>query len=161
MIPDIRWITPMYGFGRDCGHIGVSDRARAVLQEMANELVDTPRLVAIYIPEGTEDIYQAGGMRGRVVGGVRLVEMPPRRRVEDYFYEDWDGSLRWPIGWPCKVVYAPDESECPVLRQHVEYLFGPGNFGSYVSRFQHGPFELEPDMRERLNRCFTQFEQIK
>lgn len=106
MIPDIRWITPLYGFGLDCEHIGVPERARAPLQEMASLLVEASGLVAIYIPEGTEDIYQAGGMRGRVVGAVRLVKMPPRRRVEDYYYEDWDGSLRWPIGWPCEVVYA-------------------------------------------------------
>ena len=80
--------------------------------------------------------------------------------MEDYYYDDWDGSRRWPIGWPCETVYAPEETECPFLREHVEHLFGPGSFGSYVARFQHGPFELEPAMRERLNRDFAQFEQI-
>lgn len=133
---------------------------RVRLQEMANELVGTPGLVAIYIPEGTEDVYQPGDMRGRIVGAVRLVKMPSHRKMEDYFYDDWDGSRRWPIGWPCKVVYAPDLSECPFLRQHVEHLFGPGIFGSYVSRFQQGPFELELAIRERLNRDFAQFQQV-
>ena len=160
MIPDIRWITPLYGFGPDIEHIGVPEQSRNKLQEMANLLIGTPGLVAIYIPEGTDDIYQAGIRRGRVVGAVRLVEIPSGRRMEDYFYEDWDGTLRWPIGWPCEAVYAPDISACHVLRQHVESLFGPGNFASYVSRFQQGPFELEPDMQERLNRCFAQLERI-
>ncbi len=161
MFPDIRWITPLYGFGSDCEHIGVPENARAPLQEMADELVGTSGLAAIYIPEGTEEVYEAGAMRGRVVGAVQLVKMPPRRKMEDYFYDDWDGSRRWPIGWPCNVVYAPNESECPFLRDHVEHLFGSGSFGSYVSRFQHGPFELEPAMRERLNRDFGGFEQVE
>jgi hypothetical protein len=160
MLPDIRWITPLYGFGPDCQHIGVPENARARLQEMADELIGTTRLVAIYIPEGTEDVYEPGGLRGRVVGAVRLVKMPQRRKMEDYYYDDWDGSRRWPIGWPCKVVYAPNEPECPFLREHVEHLFGPGSFGGYVSRFQHGPFKLEPAMREAINRDFAQFEQI-
>lgn len=151
----------MFGFGRDCDHIGVPENARATLLEMTDELIGTSGLIAIYIPEGTEDIYEPGGMRGRVVGAVKLVKIPPRRKMEDYFYDDWDGSRRWPIGWPCKVVYAPDEFDCPFLREHVEHLFDSGNFGSYVSRFQHGPFELEPAMRDRLNRDFAQFEQIE
>ena len=160
MFPDIRWIIAQYGFGPDETHIGVPENGRARLQELANELVRTSGLVAIYVPEGTEDIYQPGEMRGRVVGAVQLVEMPPRRKMEDYFYDDWDGSRRWPIGWPCEAVYAPAESKCPLLREHVEYLFGSGSFGNYVSRFQHGPFRLEPTMRGRLNRDFAQFEPI-
>src|SRR5207244_9732157 len=138
-------------------HIGVPENARAPLQQMADDLVGSSRLVAIYIPEGTEDVYEPGGMRGRVVGAVRPLKMPPRRRMEDYFYDDWDGSRRWPIGWPCKVVYAPDDSECPSFREHIEHLFGSGTFGNYVSRFQHGPFQLERNVRERLNRDFSQF----
>lgn len=161
MLPDIRWITPLYGFELSCKHIGVPENARARLQSMANELIGGAGLVAIYIPEGTEDVYEAGRLRGRVVGAVRLVEMPPSRRMEDYFYDDWDGSRRWPIGWPCDVVFAPDESECPTLREHVEHFFGPSSLGGYVSRFQYGPFELEPVMREGLNRDFARFEPIE
>jgi hypothetical protein len=160
MFPDIQWITPLYGFGMECQHIGVPENARTQLQRMADELVGEPGLVAIYIPEGTEDVYEARHMRGRVVGAVRLVAMPPERQMEDYFYDDWDGSRRWPIGWPCGVVFAPDCTECPSLREHVEHLFGPGSFGGYVSRFQHGPFELEVAMRDRLSRDFAHFEPI-
>ena len=159
--PDIRWITPLYGFGSECTHIGVPESARAVLHEMANELIGTTGLVAIYIPEATADVYQPGGMRGRVVGAVRFVPMPRGRRMEDYFYDDWDGSRRWPIGWPCEVVYAPDVEECPLFREHVEHLHGPYSFGGYVSRFQHGPFEMELAMRERLNRDFAGLERLE
>lgn len=160
MMADIRWITPLYGFGPDIEHIGVPEQSRNKLQEMVNILIGTSGLVATYIPEGTDEIYRAGIMRGKVVGAVRLLGMPSGRSMEDYFYEDWDGTLRWPIGWPCEAVYAPDISECPVLRQHVESLFGPGNFASYVSRFQQGPFELEPNMQVRLNSYFAQFQRI-
>jgi len=160
MFPDIRWIIAQYGFGPGETHIGVPENARVALQEMANQLVGGPGLVAVYIPEGTEEVYEPGGMRGRVVGAARLVRMPRGRRMEDYFYRDWDESLRWPIGWPCEAVYAPEESACPLLREHVEHLFGPGSFGGYVARFQHGPFDLEPAMRERLNRDFAEFETL-
>jgi len=157
MFPDIQWITPLYDFGPDYEHIGVPENAREPLIEMANELVGTSGLVAIYIPEGTKDVYAPGGMRGRVVGAVRLVEMPPLRRMEDYYNDDLDGTRRWPIGWPCQPLHAPEESQCPSLREHVEHLFGPSSFGGYVRRFQHGPFRLEGAMRERLNRDFGQF----
>ncbi len=160
MEPDIRWIAAQYGFGPDKTRIAVPENARAVLTEMSRELIGTSGLVAIYLPEGAEDVYQPRGKRGRVVGAVRLVPMPPRRRIEDYFCDDWDGSRRWPIGWSCEVVFVPEESECPFLREHVEHHFGPGRFGGYVARFQHGPFELDRAMREALNRDFTQFERI-
>jgi hypothetical protein len=160
MFPDIRWITPVYNFDAACDHVGVPENARASLQRMANDLIGTRGLVAQYVPQTTEDVYEPGDMRGRVVGAVRLVKMPPGRKMEDYYYDDWDGTRRWPLGWPCEVVYAPDESQCPFLREHVEHLFGPGSFASYVSRFQHGPFLLEPTMQERLNRDFALFEPL-
>jgi hypothetical protein len=100
-------------------------------------------------------------MCGRVVGAVRLVKIPGRRRMEDYYYENLDGVRQWPIGWPCKAVYAPDVVECPFLRDHVEHLHGLGSFPHYVARFQYGPFELETNMRERLNRDFAEFERIE
>ena len=159
MLPDIRWIIAQYGFGPDETHLGVPENARDRLKEMENELVGSSGLVAIYIPEGTENDYNPWGKRGRVVGAARLVDMPPNGKMEDYFYRDLDGSLRWPIGWPCEAVYALEESECPSLREYVEHLFGPGSFRGYVRRFHElGPFRLEPAMREALNRDFAQFE---
>jgi hypothetical protein len=159
MAPDIRWITPLYSFSEGCTHIGTPESARRILKDMADELVGTAGLVAIYVPEGTEDVYESVGQRGRVVGAVRLLKMPSRRKLEDYFYDDWDGSRRWPIGWPCEAVYAPDETLCPTLREHAEHL--SWHFGGYVSRFQFGPFPLEPLMRDRLNRDFAQFSRLR
>ena len=61
---------------------------------MGAELPGTDGLVAIYIPEGTDEAYQPGKMRGRVVGAVRLLPMPLGNPVTDYFYRDLDNSLR-------------------------------------------------------------------
>jgi hypothetical protein len=68
------------------------------------ELSGNDDLVAIYIPEGTDEAYQPGKRRDRVVGAVRLLPMPRGKSVTDYFYRDLDGSLRWPFGWPREAV---------------------------------------------------------
>lgn len=161
MNPDIRWITAVYGVPetRDekRSHIAVPDNARSKLHEMAAELVGTSKLVALYVPEGTEDVYKAGDKCGRVIGLVQLVEMPKGKTIEDFFYNDWGGTRRWPVGWPCHVVCNPPPVECPQLREHVESLIGEKVFGGYVKRFKIGPFRLEPEMRARLNRDFAAF----
>lgn len=161
MQPDIRWIEAVYGApapGNDnCTHIAVPDNARAALKEMARDLVGTDGLVALYVPIGTEDVYSPGAKRGRIICAVQLVAMPPGKVVEDYFYDDWDGSRRWPIGWPARLVYSPPIGECPILKEHVESLFGSGSFSSYTARFQHGPFALEQAMQDRLNADFSVF----
>lgn len=152
-----RWIEPLYGFEPGIDHIAVPASAEGVLHEMADELVGTDDLIAIYIPEGTENVYGAGAMKGRVVGAVRLLEMPEAGKVSDYFYADWDGTLRWPVGWPCEAVYAPPVAECPILRTQVEYVLNQSAFQPYVARFQHGPFRLERKMAERLDTLFAEF----
>ena len=161
MTANITWIAPAFGFGDDIEHLGAPETARASLLEIGNTLVGTDELVAIYIPESTEDVYQVSSMRGRIVGAVRMIEMPNGDSVDDYYYNDWDGTRRWPIGWPCEAVYAPSVDESPVFREHIEHLFGDGNFGPYVSRFQRGPFMLEQQARDCLNRDFSEFEQIE
>jgi hypothetical protein len=80
--------------------------------------------------------------------------------MRDYFYRDWDESMRWPIGWPCKAVYAPDVSQCRALRSLVDELFGPQSFQPYVGRFQLGPFELERPMANRLDSIFAGFSKL-
>ena len=159
----IRWIHPLYGFGADQTHIAAPESARKTLTAMAADMIGSQDLVAIYVPEGTEDVYLTGAAsvaRGRVVGAVRLPALPLGRRLEDYYFDDWDGSRRWPIGWPCEVVYAPPLDQCPLLRDHVELLFGSGSFGSYVARFQKGSFSLEPKMQARLSKDFEAFKPI-
>lgn len=146
-----RWITPLYGFSPDIAHIGVPATAQQQLQTMASELAGTNDLVAVYIPEGTEDVYAPGNMRGRIVGAVRLLKMPRRKTIADYSYQDWDGALRWPIRWPCTAVLAPPELLCPTLRTLVDLVFRrPGSFAPYVARFLTGPFRLEPQMTDAL-----------
>lgn len=155
MQPDIRWIKPTYGApipdGDKLTQIEVPEMARATLKEMARELVGTNGLVALYVPLGTEDVYSPGVMRGRIICAVELLAMPPDKKLEDFFSTDWDGSRRWPIGWPARLIYSPPVAECPFLKEHVESLFGSGSFSSYAARLHVGPFRLEQAMRDRLN----------
>lgn len=152
-----RYLAPLYGFSSDQTHIAVPDLGEAKLLQMAHDLVGSDDLVAIYIPEGTEEVYQPGNRRGRVVGGVRLVPMPKGRSIRDYFFHDWDGSLRWPVGWPCRPVYAPAVEECPVLRSIVDAVHGPNSFQPYVARLQSGPFSLDRRVADRLDAWFGAF----
>src|SRR5207249_1236657 len=117
--------------------------------------------VAIYIPEGTAEAYEPGDKRGRVVGGVQLLPMPRGKVMRDYFYKDWDGTMRWPLGWPCKAVYAPEVSQCRHLRSLVEEIWShPNFFQLFVARFQLGPFTIEHRMADKLDRLFAQFPKL-
>jgi hypothetical protein len=136
-------------------HVAASDVAEDTLLEMGRTLVGTDDLVAIYVPQGTEAAYQPGTQKGRVVGAVRLVAMPDGKTIHDYFHRDLDGSLRWPIGWPCEVVYAPPVDRCPVLRSLVDKHHGANAFQPYVARFHMGPFRLDPKMAKELTAFFA------
>jgi hypothetical protein len=155
-----RYIEPMFGFAANQTHVCVPVGAESSLDAMVEDLRGTEDLIAVYIPEGTQDVYRAGAMRGRVVGAVRLVDMPPGKSREDYFYKDWDGTLRWPVGWPCKAVYAPPVAECPVLRTLVDKLHGANSFQPYVARFQKGPFRLDLKMANELADRFARFPKL-
>ena len=155
-----RYIQPLYGYDAGISHIAVPETGEKQLRTMAEDLSGKNNdLVAIYIPEGTGEAYEPGDKRGRVVGGVRLLPMPRGKVIRDYFYKDWDQTMHWPVGWPCKAVYAPDDvSQCPHLRALVEELWSrPDSFQPYVARFQLGPFELDHRMAEKLDRVFAQF----
>jgi hypothetical protein len=167
MFPDIQWIVPMYRFGRDIDRISVRSNARNSLLEMANRLVGTPGLVAIYtprtvvIPQNAEEGWAPRRVPGCVVGAVRPLSMPTGQWVENYPCPDLDGSDRWPIGWPCEVVYELPATECPALRDHVARLSPPISFQEYVLRFnQRGLFELEPVIQMSLNEVFARCEAI-
>ena len=160
----IKYIEPLYGFAADIRHISVgeSSKAQRTLVKMGQLLPGTADLVGIYIPEMTEDPYRPGKQKGRIVGAVRLVPMPVESSIQDYHYHDVvDGSLRWPIGWPCETVYAPPTDQCPYLRTLVDDLFGRGAFAPYVKRFQQGPFKLEPRMVEALTTLFSRFPPLR
>jgi hypothetical protein len=149
-----RYLVPLYGFDPATPHVAVPPGAESQLQRMAGELAGTDRLIAIYVPEGTDDVYEVGAMRGRVVGAARLLPMPSGKTIRDYFYEDWEGKRRWPLGWPCEAVYAPSVETCPVLRSLVDMLHGANSFQPYVARLQHGPVELDGKMARELEKRF-------
>ena len=154
---DLRYIEPLYGFEPSIDHIAVGDNAKArdTLLEMGRVLPNSNHLVAIYIPESTDAAYQPGLKSGRVIGAVRLLPMPKNSAVTDYFYPDIDGSLRWPIGWPCEAIYAPSIEECVYLRTVIDLLYPPHSFAPYVKRFQTGPFRLERPVAVKLMEYFS------
>lgn len=147
----IVYLEAMYGLGRDQEYIAVPGNAVDKLKQMADRLVGKDDLIAIYIPEGTDDVYQVGNRRGRIAGAVKLLPMPPGKTINDYYFLDlMTQKKRWPVGWPCKVVFAPPDDQCPVLRTLVELHYGPGNFQPFVSRLQYGPVDLDPKMAKAL-----------
>jgi hypothetical protein len=156
MNPDIRWITAAYGTATNRTHIAVQASARTLVLEMARELAGTTGLVAVYVPEGTPDEYKtADHRRGRVIEVVKLLPLPPGRKLEDYFYENVEKKRQWPIGLPCKQVCAPPVADCPFLRDIFESHYGKSQFGSYTAKFKHlGPFRLDDKMRASLNAVF-------
>ncbi len=151
----ILFLEAMYGFEADHGHIAVPAMAEDKLKEMVARLVGTDDLVAIYVPEGTEDVYRPGDKRGRVMGAVKLLPMPSGKSIRDYYYDDWEKTRRWPVGWPCQVVFAPPIGKCPRLRDLVESLHGPGMFQPYVARLQYGPIGLDAKMAKALFEIFS------
>lgn len=162
-MPSIRYLLAHYGFSPEHPHIAVPSGAREVIQKIGEELSGTQDLIAIYIPEGTEDHYNPGKARGRLVGTVRLLSMPIGDSVESYFYGDWANPKRWPFGWPCKVVHAPSVDESPSLREHVETELGPGAFGGFVSPFQRGPIPLYryEGLKLRIERDFAALGEVE
>lgn len=148
-----RFLTPLYGFSSGIRHVAVVQEAEKQLRDMG-ALVGSNHLVAIYVPEGTEDVYQPGNRRGRVVGSVKLKAMPPDKTIGDFFEKDWDGSLRWPIGWPCEAVHSPTPGNCPTLRSLVVEVHGPNAFNPYVRRLRNGPIELDQKMAKKLEKWF-------
>lgn len=160
MSEKIKWLTPVFGFDADVPHVGVQKNGWDALHKLKDDLLGSGHLVGFYVPEGTEDRYQPGEQRGRVVGAARLVEMPAGRTPHDYWYNDWDGSRRWPYGWPCTVVYAPKADEGPILRYLVDSLHPGKPYADYVQPFRHGPFKLGFRMSEKLTAIFSAFPRL-
>src|SRR6266849_5673622 len=122
----IRYIHAGYGLEPELDHIAVPAESEKRLRGMADKLVGTEGLIAIYVPLTTPEIY--GGampMRGKIVGAVKLLPMPTGRNVRDYYFEDWtDGKRRWPVGWPCEVVLYPRPEARFDLKPVVELVHG-------------------------------------
>ena len=160
---DLRYIEPLYGFGPDIDHIAVGDnaKARTTLSEMGQELPRTDRLIAIYIPEFTDEAYQPGLQSGRVVGAVRLLPMPLDRAITDYFYHDVDGSLRWPFGWPCEAIYAPPVEECVYLRTVVTWCSVRAVSHRMLNAFKPDHSGSNSGVAAELMRYFDRFQPIR
>ncbi len=150
----ISYIAPDYGFDEKITHIGAPENAKKNLEMMGQAIAGSNQLVAIYIPLGTDDAYQVNNARGIVVGTVKLLPMPNTKTINDYFYKDFDGSLRWPIGWPCEAIHFPDFSTCKYLRSLVDKVHGPNSFQAYTSKFQQGPFELDRKVKIEIEKEF-------
>ena len=160
----IKWLQALYDFGPHLNHIAVTVDVRRKLVKMAECLAGTEDLVGIYIPEGTQDVYKPGAMRGRIVGAVRLLKMPEGKGIEDYFYHDWDqhdgnpewdGTARWSVGWPCQTVLCPQPEMAPALRSLVEVAHPGAAFGTYVAQFQQGPIQLGFPMIQAITRAMV------
>ncbi len=150
----IRYIHPLYDFDAGITHVAVPEIGLNSLRGMAQNLVGTNDLAAIYIPEGTSEAYSERNKHGRVVGTASLLPMPPGHSESDYYYDDPIETVRrWPFGWPCKAVHSPPIEQCPYLRGLVERIHGP-DFRPYVARFQFGPFELDRRMSDTLAEYF-------
>jgi len=152
-----RYFEAFYGFSPTMSYIAVSKSARAKLDRMAEELLRSGDLIAIYVPIGSDPCYPAAkGLGGRVVGSVRLIPMPLAGSVEDYFHDDpVTGQRRWPIGWPCEVVDAPPTEHQPMLRDLVHKVYnGKVDFSAYTDSFRTGPFKISRDMSAAIARCF-------
>jgi hypothetical protein len=154
------WLLGHYGFGSGHPHIAVPSGARAKLTQMSDELLKTGDLVGIYIPEGTDNVYEVGAMKGRIAGAVRLLPMPNGRHPEDYVYRDYDQAPdevpRWPFGWPCQVVLEIDPEAVQTLRTLVELAHPKTTFGVYAAQFLQGPVRLGPEMRQQVNKVMVE-----
>ncbi len=152
----ICWLQALCRFGEDCGHIAVPEMGLARLREMADEIVESNDLVAIYVPEGPATAYESEEKLGRVVGTVKLVPMPFGRSEHDYQCPDpMDQYLRWPYGWPCRVVHAPQPHQCPLLSDLVKEAYGPGAaFRPFVAPLCYAPMRLVAEMSRILERYF-------
>ena len=151
----VRWLLAHYGFSSKHSHIAVPANARGKLMQMVGKMSGTDDLVGIYVPEGADDVYEAGAMKGRIVGAVRLLPMPPGKRPEDYFYHDIlqtpNETPRWPFGWPCAVVLNINPESITTLRTLVCMAHPRTSFGAYAVQFQQGPLELGFEMSMNVN----------
>jgi hypothetical protein len=140
-------------------HIAVPEPAREKLLEMSRALAGRDDLIAIYILEGTEEVYEPGNKRDRIAEAVRLLHIPAGKGIDDFAIfawdensgnPDWDGKARWSVGWPCEVVLASAPERCPTLRTLVGIVHPRAQFSSYVAAFQRGPLRLYPEMEQAI-----------
>ena len=151
----ISWLTCVFGFEKDTPHIsipnGPNDNGVKILGKMADKLVGTDELIALYIPLSVDTKVwpHAKDKNGRIVGTAKLIEKPEDMKIEDYYCLDWseldkNGNpvKRWPIGWPCEVVHYLKKDECINFR-HIVETNTENSFDQWTAGLQSGPREIK------------------
>lgn len=148
---EITHLKAMFGLDPSEGYVSTPRGTEGQFLRVARQIQGhADQLLAIYVPETTRPVYCSPEFIGRVVGAVRLLPLPEGREPQDYNFLDFDGTNRWPVGWPCEVVAAPPVTKCPRLKDLVAAVFPQYTFAQYTARLEHGPFPLEKKMARRL-----------
>lgn len=156
----ISWIQPLFHHEEKSKYtiVGVAKQQKQQLLTMASKLVSSGDLLATYIPESTDYSYTVGGMHGRVMNLLTMLPMPEDKTIESYPQMDTlSGKIRWPYGWPCKVVCSPPVLECCRLRDVIDSVHGFNSFGSWSAQFKKGPIFLSQKERKVLMAYFQPY----
>ncbi len=145
-------ISPVFSYDDVADRFCLTSQCRPKLEDIgrretaANEGYNAG-LVAIYVTEDPERNYSGPPATfGRVVALVRPSPMPHGKQVTDYnsgCRELIRNQLvdRWPIGWPCKVVFFSPYGG-PVLRDAVKVAFGRSDYHAFAHQMLQGPIDL-------------------
>jgi len=147
------YATVDFRTGENRTHIGVPKSGKDDLEEMLHDVGGNDGPVALYVPESAPE-RTPREWRGKVVGLARASRLPRGKNIHDYGYPDLDGSIRWPIGFPCELVCRPDEKACPTLREIVESCGTPNNFRYHTKRLHLGSLGLDAFMEDALGEHF-------
>lgn len=165
MVLPIRWITAIYrvteGESEELRtHIGVPESGRDELQRMLDTATVSEVLVALYLPKSTPKEYEPGPRSGKVVGIAKVKSLPRRKRVEDFGYPDTGGDMKWPIGFPCEVIYYPGESDCPSLEDLVKLSGDITRVSDYRRGVHRGPVRLSRLLQDTISDHFERLERV-
>ncbi len=129
-------------------HLSVPAIGETALTEIGKAIAGTDDLVAIFMTK-----QGPPKLRGRICRLVQVRPMPTGQSIADF--ADYRKPQRWPIGWPCRVVAAPQPADCPRLRDVVAEV-GEESFESLMGRLRCGPHRLTPRMGEVLAKYFPE-----
>jgi hypothetical protein len=144
-------LSPVFSVDRNCTEFCVTAQAQRNLETVCHRLLtrEGGALVGLYITENPEAAYNSNSPEfGRVAAVVRPLPMPAGQTVQGFpsgCLEYRGGTLvdRWPVGWPCEVVfYSPRGG--PVLRDAVYAALGVSDYASFAMQFLQGPIYLGP-----------------
>lgn len=166
MALNVRWMTAIYRVTEEESeelrtHIGVPASGEDELKRMLDVAKISEVLVALYLPKSTPEEYKPGARRGKIVGIAKVRRLPPRKRVEDYGYPDTEGEMKWPIGFPCDIIYYPGESDCPSLEDLVKISGDSTRVSDYTRGVHLGPARLPQILQDTISDHFERLERIR